>query len=174
MTKKQDSIYLTFKTKYPGVSLPEMIMREYPENMTIVLDNNYWDLIVGLRQFEIGLSIQGIPIKITVPYLALVSFVDTKTLPIFSITFDNTTVSNIETHGIWQPAGQHNQIERENILEPSAQPKADNDFCGLVIKEKFLPQYLRDEMKQSQDLEATKTENTVKKTARILPFISLA
>ena len=168
--KKQESIYLTFKTKYPNVVLPENILRDYPESMTIVLDNNYWDLIVGVRQFEIGISIQGTPIKIVIPYLALMSFVDTKELPIFSITFDQSVPSNIETHGVWQPAGRQNYAGADQISDFTSQTQANNDFCGLTIKEKFLPQYLQDEFKKTQEITATNKNNKNPVTARILPF----
>jgi hypothetical protein len=49
---------------------------QYPEEMTIVLQHQFWDLIVGETSFEVGLSFGGIPERLTVPFDALKGFFD--------------------------------------------------------------------------------------------------
>ena len=62
--------YITFKTDAPGVSGPEDLLAKYPEEMTIVLQHQYWDLAPG-ETFFVVLKFDGQPKKLSVPYAAL-------------------------------------------------------------------------------------------------------
>src|SRR5262249_32140012 len=80
-TEKQGLIgahhfYLTFKTHDPGVDIPEFLKQRYPDEMTIVLQNQFWGLKVGEESFEVGLTFQKVPATLVVPYAALAGFVD--------------------------------------------------------------------------------------------------
>lgn len=68
--------YVAFRTRAPGVDIPKHLMERYPDEMTIVIQNRYWDLQVGEDRFSIGLSFNQVPAKLTVPYAALTGFVD--------------------------------------------------------------------------------------------------
>jgi hypothetical protein len=68
--------YVTFKTDYPGVSLPGFVKDENPEEVTIVLQHQFWDLQVGHDSFSVMLSFQDTPHQVRVPFDALMSFVD--------------------------------------------------------------------------------------------------
>lgn len=68
--------YITFKTRAPGVSVPPHLRERFPDEMTIVLQNKFWDLKVGDDGFSVGLSFNQIPAKLTVPYAAITAFVD--------------------------------------------------------------------------------------------------
>ena len=72
----QHHFYIAFKTRYPGVALPKSLLEKYPDEITIVLQNRYWDLKVGDDGFEVSLSFNQVPAHIVVPYAALVGFVD--------------------------------------------------------------------------------------------------
>ena len=67
---------ITFATGAPGVRLSERMRAEYPHEMTIVLQHQFWDLTVGEDLFEVGLSFGGIPERITVPFAAVTAFLD--------------------------------------------------------------------------------------------------
>ena len=56
--------YITFKTQAPGVDLPKRLIERFPDEMTIVLQNRYWDLIVDDERFSVGLSFNQIPSKL--------------------------------------------------------------------------------------------------------------
>ena len=80
-TEKQGLIgshhfYLTFKTKDPGVEIPDFLLERYPEEMTIVLQNQFWGLKVGEDEFEVGLTFQKMPTTLVIPFAALTAFVD--------------------------------------------------------------------------------------------------
>ena len=68
--------YITFKTGAPGVSIPPHLRERFPDEMTIVLQNKFWDLNVGDDGFSVGLSFNAIPAKLAVPYAAITAFVD--------------------------------------------------------------------------------------------------
>lgn len=68
--------YITFKTSAPGVSIPTHLKERFPDEMTIVLQNKFWDLAVGDDAFSVGLSFNQIPAKLDIPYAAITAFVD--------------------------------------------------------------------------------------------------
>jgi len=68
--------YLTFKTRDPGVEIPDFLLERYPEEMTIVLQNQFWGLKVSEDQFEVGLTFQKLPTTLVIPFAALTAFVD--------------------------------------------------------------------------------------------------
>ena len=68
--------YITFKTGAPGVDIPAHLKERFPDEMTIVLQNKFWDLIVADDQFSVGLSFNQMPAKLVVPYAAITAFVD--------------------------------------------------------------------------------------------------
>ena len=68
--------FVTFKTHAPGVQLSSRMKAQYPEEITIVLQHQFWDLIVSERQFEVGLWFYNIPERLVVPFSALTGFHD--------------------------------------------------------------------------------------------------
>ena len=68
--------YITFKTGAPGVSIPPHLKERFPDEMTIVLQNKFWDLSVGEASFTVGLSFNQIPAKLMIPFAAITAFVD--------------------------------------------------------------------------------------------------
>ncbi|MDD3797851.1 MAG: ClpXP protease specificity-enhancing factor SspB [Novosphingobium sp.] len=68
--------YITFKTAAPGVSIPSHLRERFPDEMTIVLQNKFWDLSVGDEAFSVGLSFNQLPAKLTIPFAAITGFVD--------------------------------------------------------------------------------------------------
>ena len=70
--------YLTFRTDYPGVAMPNHLKARYPEEMTIVLQHQFWDLTVNREQgfMTAGLSFGGVPATLTIPIAALTAFWD--------------------------------------------------------------------------------------------------
>jgi uncharacterized protein len=67
---------ITFATGAPGVRLSERMRAQYPETMTIILQHQFWDLVVREEAFDVGLSFGGNAEKLTVPFAAITAFID--------------------------------------------------------------------------------------------------
>jgi uncharacterized protein len=68
--------YITFKTGAAGVDIPRHLSEKFPDEMTIVIQNRFWDLKVRGDGFEVGLSFNQAPAKLTIPFSAITGFVD--------------------------------------------------------------------------------------------------
>jgi hypothetical protein len=68
--------YITFLSKAEGVKLSPRLLTQYPDEMTIILQHQFWDLVVTEDRFEVGLSFGGIPERLVVPFSAIKSFLD--------------------------------------------------------------------------------------------------
>ena len=68
--------YITFKTRAVGVDIPKHLAERFPDEMTIVIQNRFWDLKVGDDGFTVGLSFNQAPAKLVIPFAAITGFVD--------------------------------------------------------------------------------------------------
>jgi len=68
--------YISFDTRADGVRLSPRMRAQYPEEMTIVLQHQFWDLVVSHDGFEVGLSFGGVPERLAVPFAAVKGFFD--------------------------------------------------------------------------------------------------
>lgn len=80
--------YITFLTQAEGVKLSPRLMAQYPEEMTIILQHQFWDLVVTEDRFEVGLSFGGVPERLLVPFSAIKSFLDPSVQ--FGLQFETT------------------------------------------------------------------------------------
>jgi hypothetical protein len=69
-------IYLTFRTDAEGVDVSDAIRTRWPEEMTIVIQHQYWDLEVYAERFSVTLSFADVPQKLVIPYAAITAFAD--------------------------------------------------------------------------------------------------
>jgi hypothetical protein len=81
--------YISFDTRAEGVRLSDRLRAQYPDEMTIILQHQFWDLKVGDDEFEVGLSFGGIPERLTVPYAAINGFFDPSVQ--FGLQFEEVT-----------------------------------------------------------------------------------
>lgn len=70
------SFFITFKTRDPGVVIPDFLRMRYPDAMTIVLQYSYNNLNVSDKEFGVQLTFDGRPFFIRVPFSALIEFKD--------------------------------------------------------------------------------------------------
>lgn len=68
--------YITFKTQAVGVDIPRHLVERFPDEMTIVLQNKFWDLAVEDSLFRVSLTFNQVPALLTIPYAAITAFVD--------------------------------------------------------------------------------------------------
>lgn len=114
--------YITFKTEAPGVSGPNDLLSKYPDEMTIVLQHQYWDLAPGETFFTVTLKFGGQSKRLSVPYAAITRFYDPSVQ--FLLQFEApATVASLPTG----PA--------ESAPEPAAE--ADPDAPNVVSLDTF-------------------------------------
>ena len=68
--------YITFRTEAPGVRIPKRLSERYPDEMTIVLQHQFWDLLVGEESFDVTLSFNDVREVLSIPYEAVTAFAD--------------------------------------------------------------------------------------------------
>jgi hypothetical protein len=78
--------FISFVTKAPGVRLSQRLLEQYDKEMTIVLQNQFWDLKVNETAFEVGLSFDGHPETLVIPFAAIKGFFDPSVQ--FGLQFD--------------------------------------------------------------------------------------
>ncbi|MDD2703875.1 MAG: ClpXP protease specificity-enhancing factor SspB [Acidocella sp.] len=97
--------YITFKTAYPGVSIPDRLRVQYPEEMTIVLQHQFHSLSVNDdgTVMSVGLSFSGIPSTLIIPIAAISSFADPEVR--FGLQFEVTVPEPVKVADIPAPEG---------------------------------------------------------------------
>lgn len=78
--------YITFRTRAPGVKIADHLVERFPQEMTIVVQHQFWDLEVHDAHFEIILKFSGVPQHLHIPFAALSRFVDPSVN--FGLTFE--------------------------------------------------------------------------------------
>ena len=78
--------YISFKTRAPGVTVPVAMRQKYPDEMTIILQHEFWDLSVNGEGFEVSLSFSRKPERLAIPFAAITGFSD-PSVPTFGFKF---------------------------------------------------------------------------------------
>jgi hypothetical protein len=68
--------FISIDTRAEGVGLSPRLKAQYPKEMTVVLQHQFWDMVVTDDRFEVGLSFNGVPERLVVPFRAIKGFVD--------------------------------------------------------------------------------------------------
>jgi hypothetical protein len=108
--------YISFDTRAPGVRLSERMRTQYPEEMTIILQHQFWDLTVTEQGFEVGLSFGGVPEKLAIPFDAIKGFFDPSVQ--FGLQFEEVTEATEA------PAAPDAKPASKKKLPPSPAPVA--------------------------------------------------
>jgi uncharacterized protein len=119
--------FIGFATTAPGVRISKRLRESYPDEMTIVLQHQFWDLEVTETGFSISLSFNGVPERLTVPFAAIKGFLDPSVQ--FGLQFDPGTP--VEANDSGEPGADQpsaGAIESKDVdAKASAKPrKASN------------------------------------------------
>lgn len=87
--------FITFLSTAEGVKISPRLLAQYPEEMTVILQHQFWDLIVTDERFEVGLSFGGVPERLVVPFNAIKSFFDPSVQ--FGLQFEAGDATKAET-----------------------------------------------------------------------------
>lgn len=115
--------YITFLTKADGVKLSPRLMQQYPQEMTIILQHQFWDLVVTEDRFEVGLSFGGVPERLIVPFGAIKNFLDPSVQ--FGISFE--TDETVAAPGTPDAGSALAAAAAPAQETPQADAKADGD-----------------------------------------------
>jgi hypothetical protein len=114
--------FITFLSTAEGVKLSPRLLAQYPEEMTVILQHQFWDLVVTEDRFEVGLSFGGIPERLVVPFNSIKSFFDPSVQ--FGLQFDPSE------SGAEAPAANLPAVAAPSALPvpspPSASPAPEN------------------------------------------------
>ena len=127
--------YLTFKTHDPGVEIPDFLKERYPDEMTIVLQNQFSGLNVTEEKFEVTLGFQKLPATLTIPFAALTGFVDPSVQ--FGLQFKNATAA--QNAGAAKDAAPTTGAAPAAAPAPAeaAKPAAGEEKSHVVSLDKF-------------------------------------
>lgn len=89
--------YITIDTRLPGVRISSALRNRFPEEMTVVLQHQFWDLKVTEQTFEVGLSFSGVPERLLIPFSAITGFADPSVD--FALKFETLLVSEEDMVG---------------------------------------------------------------------------
>lgn len=123
--------FITFVSKADGVKLSPRLLAQYPEEMTVILQHQFWDLDVTDDRFEVGLSFGGVSERLVVPFSAIKSFFDPSVQ--FGLQFEPSEQA--------MPAG--GQIDQSVTMtpaakdEPAAEPAKPGDGAEVVRLDRF-------------------------------------
>lgn len=113
--------YITFRTHHPGVVIPDYMLARYPEEMTIVLQHQYWGLEVTPEWFEVTLSFNRINERLHIPFPAVTAFADPSAK--FGLQFQ--TDPNLEKDDVPEEEGL--SPSEDEIADSPADSKTEKD-----------------------------------------------
>src|SRR5918993_5022754 len=111
--------YISFSTEFPGVRLSNRLREKYPQEMTVVLQHQFWDLGVTEHAFEVGLSFSGVPERLLIPFDALTGFFD----PSVSFGLKFEVPGEAEEEPVEPAAAPHRPIRGAGSEPVELQPK---------------------------------------------------
>jgi hypothetical protein len=124
--------FITFLSTADGVKLSPRLLAQYPEEMTIILQHQFWDLAVMDDRFEVGLSFGGIPEKLVIPFSAIKSFFDPSVQ--FGLQFE--TDATAETTAAETPAAPAASLPAPSE-SPQNEPTKPTEGAEVVRLDRF-------------------------------------
>ncbi len=122
--------YITFLSTADGVKISPRLLSQYPQEMTIILQHQFWDLIVTEERFEVGLSFGGIPERLVVPFSAINRFFDPSVQ--FGLQFE-TAADAVVAEAEEAPAAESTPAEET----PAGEPAKPSEGAEVVRLDRF-------------------------------------
>ncbi len=113
--------FIAFDTRHPGVRISDRLREKHPEEMTIVLQHQFWDLNVTETTFEVGLSFGNVPERLLVPFEALKGFFDPSVQ--FGLQFEVQGAEKVELKAVETDA-EGGETANVSALPALSQPRA--------------------------------------------------
>lgn len=106
--------YISFQTNFPGARVPEELLKRHPEEMTIVIQHQFWDLDVTDEGFSVTLSFNDSQENIYVPYDALLSFMDPSVK--FGLQFTPPPVIDLDEEILLEEEPKTSTEDKDNVV----------------------------------------------------------
>ena len=118
--------YISFDTRAEGVRLSPRMLAQYPTEMTVVLQHQFWDLVVNENGFEVGVSFGGVPERVAVPFAAVKGFFDPSVQ--FGLQFEEMADADAQAgaQGEAQETGQASEHAPAGKDRDAARPPAEH------------------------------------------------
>jgi len=155
--------YITFLTRFPGVDIDESLSKKYPEEVTIVLEHQYWDLKAHDDSFEVTLKFGGVPKYLSVPYTAISRFHDPSVS--FALQFDppeEMAESAPSNEGQNKPSPKARTPLTLATLKPESGPKA----VPRAVKPEAKPKKTAKKKTDAKNKTAAKSKTAAKKDGK--------
>jgi len=108
--------YVSFHTGAAGVAIPNCLLTQYPEEMTIVLQHQFWGLEVRDQDFYVTLSFQNRPEQLIIPFAAVASFADPSVN--FALRFETAAAKPADTPALPAKTPDEERVEpRRQVAE---------------------------------------------------------
>lgn len=140
--------YITFDTTHPHVRISERLHRQYPDQMTIVLQHQFWDLKVSEETIEVSLSFDQHPENLKIPFQALIGFYDPSAS--FGLQFETMEEPK-------DPLSQNQPSKNETLVELSNDDNEDDIIRGVFPARLDLENEIKGE--QEDDINAAAPDN---------------
>ncbi|HEY0331927.1 MAG TPA: ClpXP protease specificity-enhancing factor SspB [Rhodopseudomonas sp.] len=127
--------FITFLSTAEGVKLSPRLLAQYPQEMTVILQHQFWDLVVTEDRFEVGLSFGGIPERLVVPFSSIKSFFDPSVE--FGLQFDPSLPSEVEVANLPTtsvPASPAPADDAPAASDPAAEPPPKPSEGAEVVR----------------------------------------
>lgn len=122
--------YITFRTRHPGVELSDQLRARYPDEMTIVIQHQFWGLDVAPEWFEVTLSFNRINERLHVPFAAVTAFADPSAKFGLQFQVDTSIEDDPSSADIREPEDISEDQPDAGTKPPAADP---GDAGGQVI-----------------------------------------
>ena len=125
--------FITFLSTAEGVKLSPRLLAQYPEEMTVILQHQFWDLVVTEDRFEVGLSFGGIPERLVIPFSAIKSFFDPSVQ--FGLQFETSDAAPAAEEG--QAAAPAASVPQVPAQDTNDEPEKPSEGAEVVRLDRF-------------------------------------
>ena len=115
--KEGHHLYITFKTNFEGVIMPDWLREKFPNEMTIIIQYEYWNFKLAKSNFKITLSFNNIRSDLTIPFDSVISFADPYAN--FGLKLTNNELKHKKTNKIQKNKSKNKKkyFKQNNIID---------------------------------------------------------
>ncbi len=153
--------YIAFDTTAPGVRISNRLRERYPQEMTVVLQHQFWDLVITEHTFEVGLSFGGVPERLLVPFSSIKGFFDPSVQ--FALEFEpGKTAEELPADVVAAGDAARTLTDVEKLTLANAEDGADEDVTPIAAARAASD----DEAASDADMETSGEEGETKPDAK--------